>query len=346
MTSLPSEDRLVSRLGAIYRARRRDILLGIGDDAAVLQGGGPLAIATDALVAGVDFLPDADPRRLGMKALAVNLSDLAAVGATPLYALLTLGLCEKTTLEWFESFQEGFKTVAAEHGVAVVGGDLSRSPTVFASVTVLGRPPVPGFLTRSGGRPGDELWISGTLGAAAAGLQLLLAGYRLVGEEGVRGPGGRTLVSPNAAEIRRLIRHQLSPRPMVELGTTLAEKGLATAAIDLSDGLARDLHRLCRASGAGAVIARESLPLDSAITELSRRLALEPLATALFGGEDYGLLFAVPQKTSSALTRLAGRFALRRIGVLTSATSVLLSSGGRSEPIPDAGFDHFSKEPP
>ena len=340
---LPPEDQLVSHLAAFYRARRRDVLLGIGDDAAVVQLGGALAVSNDVLVEGIDFLPKSDPRRLGMKAIAVNLSDLAAMGATPLFALLALGLPARTPLAWFEQFHEGFRAVSTEHGVAVVGGDLSSSPTVFASVTVMGRPLVPGFLSRSGASSGDELWISGTLGAAAAGLQLVRAGYRLDGEDGVRGPAGRLLRSAQASELRRLIRHQLSPRPMVELGTTLAEKGLASAAIDLSDGLARDLHRLCRASGVGASVDRGALPVDSALSDLPKKVRLEPLASALFGGEDYGLLFTVPRGKSPAVTRLAGRFALRKIGVMTPAPAVLLTAGGRSEPIPDAGFDHFAR---
>jgi thiamine-monophosphate kinase len=343
MRGLPPEDHLVERLASRYKARRRDVLLGIGDDAAVIQVSGSLAVSNDVLVEGIDFLPGTDPSRLGKKALAVNLSDLAAMGASPLHALLALGMPPRTDLAWFDSFHDGFRAAAAEYGVAVIGGDLSASPTLFASVTVLGRPAAAGLLVRSGAKAGDELWISGTLGAAAAGLQLLLQGCRLAGEEGVRGPSGRLLTSPQASEIRRLIRHQLSPRPMVELGTTLAEKGLATAAIDISDGLARDLHRLCRASATGAVVERDSLPADSAIPELTARLGMDPVASALYGGEDYGLLFTVPPQKAAAVTRLAGRFALRRIGSVTAGPAVLLTARGRTEPIPDAGFDHFPK---
>ena len=343
MRGLPPEDHLVERLASRYKARRRDVLLGIGDDAAVIQASGPLAISNDVLVEGIDFLPDTDPVRLGRKALAVNLSDLAAMGAAPLHALLALGMPPRTDLAWFDSFHDGFRAAAAEYGVAVIGGDLSASPTLFASVTVIGRPAAAGLLVRSGAKAGDELWISGTLGAAAAGLQLLLKGYRLAGEEGVRSHSRRLLTSPQASEIRRLIRHQLSPRPMVELGTTLAEKGLATAAIDISDGLARDLHRLCRASGTGAVVERDALPVDSAIPELEARLGMDPVASALYGGEDYGLLFSVPPQKAAAVTRLAGRFALRRIGAVTAGPAVLLTARGRTEPIPDAGFDHFPK---
>jgi thiamine-monophosphate kinase len=342
---LPPEDQLVSRLANLYRARRRDVVLGIGDDAAVVRVSGNLAVSNDVLVEGVDFLKDSDPRRLGTKALSVNLSDLAAMGAAPLWALLALGMPPKTSLDWFDAFHEGFRAAAAEYGLVVIGGDLSSSPTLFASVTVAGKVPAAGFLSRAGGSAGDELWISGTLGPAAAGLRLLEAGYRLDGEEGVRGPSGRLVRSPQGGEIRRLVRHQLSPRPMVELGTTLAEKGLASAAIDISDGLARDLHRLCRASGTGAVIERDSLPVDSALADLPQRLGLDPAATALYGGEDFGLLFSAQRQKAPALTRLAGRFALRRIGVLTAPPAVLLVAGGRSEEIPDAGFDHFPKEP-
>ena len=335
----------MERLQSLLATRRRDVLLGIGDDAAVVAPAGRLAVTSDVLVENADFRKDADPRRLGRKTLNVNLSDLAAMGATPLWALLTLGMPPRTKPAWFEAFVEGIREAASEYGVVVVGGDLSASALLFASVTALGRVPEDGFLTRCGAGPGDALFISGTLGASAAGWRLLEAGFRLGPDGKVRAPKGRRLPPPRAAEVRRLIRHQIDPRPMVDLGVALAQGGLASAAIDVSDGLARDLHRLCRASGVGATLVRELLPVDSALFDLTKLLKLDPVAAALYGGEDFGLLFAVPPRKVAAVERLSGRFALRHIGAVREAGAgrrVLLSEGGRLTPIPDAGFDHFT----
>ncbi|HEV8269435.1 MAG TPA: thiamine-phosphate kinase, partial [Thermoanaerobaculia bacterium] len=324
-----------------YGARPAGVLVGIGDDAAVLAIEGGLVATTDALVEGHDFWRRSDPTRLGRKSLAVNLSDVAAMGAAPLHALLTLGLPKWATLDWLDAFLEGFRSMAREHGVALVGGDLSASPFLFVSVTVLGRPPAPGALRRDGARPGETLYLAGTLGAATAGLALAAKGYRL--EDGrVRGPKGRLLSGNKGSEAARLIRHQVDPRPMVALGRSLAEERIASAALDVSDGLARDLHRLCRASGVGAVVDGASLPVDSALFDLHALTGVAPRTAALFGGEDYGLLFAVPRRKLADVERLARRFALRRIGTLDASGRVTVDERGRVTPLPDAGFDHFA----
>ena len=226
--------------------------------------------------------------------------------------------------------------------MAVVGGDLSASLERFASVTVLGRVPDAGPLRRTGGNPGDELWVSGTLGAAAAGLALVLRGYGRHRDGRVTAPRGSRVSPARRDEIARLLRHLLDPRPMVDLGRALAEGGIASAAIDLSDGLARDLHRLCRASGTGASIEREALPVDSGLATLPD-LPSDPFDLALYGGEDYGLLFAVPPARVPAMRKTAGRFAVRRIGQLDATSRVVLSENGCFAPLPDRGFDHFAK---
>ena len=344
MKRLPAENELLGRFERLFATRRRDVKVGVGDDAAVLAAPPSLAVCTDALVEGEDFTSGTDPYLVGRKALNVNLSDLAAMGATPLHALLTLGLPRETPVEWLDGFLEGFVAAAREQAVAVVGGDLSASLERFASVTVLGRVPDAGALRRSGGNPGDELWVSGTLGAAAAGLELVLAGYRRDRDGKVTAPRGRRVSPSRRDETARLLRHLLDPRPMVDLGRALAEGGIASAAIDLSDGLARDLHRLCRASGTGATVERDTLPVDSALATLAI-LASDPYDLSLFGGEDYGLLFAVPPDRLGAMRKVATRFAVRRIGRLEAAPGVLLARGGRLEPLPDRGFDHFAKGP-
>jgi thiamine-monophosphate kinase len=342
VTRLPPEERIVSRLAGIFATRRRDVLLGIGDDAAVVDpGDGPLVLTTDVLVEDQDFFADTDPRRLGRKCIAVNASDLAAMGATPLYALVALALPKDTDDAWLEEFAQGVKSAANETGMAVVGGDLSASRTVTVSVAAVGRAPEGGALTRSGAKPRDSVWISGTLGAAAAGLALLSHGFRLV-DGAVVGKRGKK--APD--DVRRLIRHQTDPRAAVELGRTLADEGLASAAIDVSDGLARDLHRLCRASGVGAVIDAAQLPLDSALGSVASLVPFDARGAALYGGEDFGLLFTTPKRKSAAVDRLASRFALRRIGEIDGSGEVTLVSEGRRALLPDRGFDHFAEERP
>lgn len=342
MKSLPPENDLLRRFERLFATRRRDVRVGVGDDAAVLAVPASLAVCTDALVEGEDFTATADPFLVGRKALNVNLSDLAAMGATPLHALLTLGLPRETPEAWLDGFLDGFRAAAREQSVAVVGGDLSASLERFASVTVLGRVPDAGPLRRGGGRPGDELWVSGTLGAAAAGLALVLRGYRRDRDGRVTAPRGSRVSPARRDEIARLLRHQLDPRPMVDLGRAIAEAGIASAAIDLSDGFARDLHRLCRASGTGASVEREALPVDSGLAMLPG-LPSDPLELALYGGEDYGLLFAVPPERVPAMRKAAARFAVRRVGRLDATSKVVLSEAGRIRPLPDRGFDHFSK---
>jgi len=343
MNRLLSEDVLVERLKERFSTRRRDVLLGIGDDAALVRvGAETAALSTDVLVAGEDFLPGTDPFRLGRKAINVNLSDLAAMGVTPLHALLTLGLPRGTDPVWLDLLLDGVKSAATDFGLAVVGGDLSASETLFISVSVVGRPGKKGALPRSGAKAGDLLFVSGTLGAAAAGLKLLQAGYRLLPDGGVRSPAGRRLTAARAPDVGRLIRHQLNPRPMVELGRALADGALATAAIDVSDGLARDLHRLCRASAAGASVDLGALPVDSALPSVAKELASDPLSLALHGGEDFGLLFTVPPHKVASVERLASRFALRRIGIVDNTSLVRVNRNNQSTPLPDAGFDHFA----
>lgn len=342
---MKSEDALLAELTALFATRRRDVRIGIGDDAALLKVDRDIVITTDVLVEHEDFLPGAEPSSLGRRVLAVNLSDLAAMGATPLHALLSLGLPKRTDPSWLSAFFRGVKETANEYGVAIVGGDLSASRVLFASITAIGRPSKKGVLTRRGAKPGDSLFVSGTLGAAAAGLELLLSGYKLTPENGLRAPGGRRVPETRSHEIKRLIRHQIDPRPMVELGRALADARLASAAIDLSDGLGRDLHRLCRASGVGATLDAASLPIDSALPALADLLDTDAERTALYGGEDFGLLFSVPSRKIPAVQRLANRFALRRIGSIDGSGRVLIRGPRGVRPLLDAGFDHFEKTP-
>ena len=287
---------------------------GIGDDCARIRvsDGAELAITTDMLIEGRHFLPGADPRALGHKALAVNLSDLAACGATPRWITLALAL-PSADERWLKSFSEGLFALADRHGVELIGGDTTRGPLAI-DITALGEVPAGKALTRAGARPGDDLWVSGELGGAA----LALAHPEIAGAA------------------RRL--HE--PEPRVALGGRL--RGLARAAIDISDGLAGDLGHILERSGVGAVVHYAQIPKDKSFErmkneELERRCVLS-------GGDDYELLFAADRKGRSELESLSKELgiALTRIGEITSRKKALsiLDQNGKSMPH-RGGYDHF-----
>lgn len=299
--------------------------LDLGDDAAVLPAA-PYAVTTDALLEGVDFQrPWGPPEALGHKALAVNLSDLAAVGARPRFCLLTLALPEDMKDRWVEGLLRGMRRLALREGVGLCGGDLSRSRSgLVVSLTAFGvleGPP----LTRTGGRPGDLLFVSGPLGAARAALKAFLAGVslRTFGEDPPR--------NPRLALLDRFFR----PPSQTETGLLLSREGLASAALDISDGFARDLHRLLAASRCGAEVEARALPVDP----LSGS-GEEALREALLGGEDQVLLFAVPEREAARVARLLPGAAW--VGRLRKGRGCdLLWPGGVREPLLPAGFDHF-----
>lgn len=320
------EDEITAAIAERFPTRRAAI--GIGDDAAVLSDG--RVITTDLLVEGVDFEMTNSPRQIGSKALSVNLSDLAAMGATPDCFLFAIG-CPESFLDQLPELVDGLAARAAAHDVELVGGDLSRAERVTICITAVGRLDGVSPMLRRGAGPGDVVWLSRPVGASAAGLDLLKQG---VSSTGVIAAGG---VEDDA--IRRAILHHVDPDPEVSIGARLATSGLVTACIDVSDGVSTDLIRLCRASGVGAEIRADALPIDPAVTALSARLAASPLDYALNGGEEYALLF-----TSSAsreqLTGIAGR-ELHAIGAITAA-ELVLRTGERTVTLESRGFDHFS----
>jgi thiamine-monophosphate kinase len=309
---------LIDRLARVVDAQGKGVVLGIGDDAAVLElsPGERLVAATDTLNEGVHFLPAADPERLGHKALAVNLSDLAAMGATPRWALLNLSLPSGDE-RWVEAFARGFGRLARAHGLALVGGDTcagARSVTV----TALGVHADSGPLRRSGASPGDLVMVSGALGGAAAALAERLAGR----------------VPPQAlANLLDL------PEPRVALGQRL--RGIATACIDLSDGLVADLEHLCRASGLGAEIDVGRIP---APPQLATVPEAERWAMQTTGGEDYELCFTVPEQRLADVRVIAAELDLElvAIGRMVEGDGVRLSGpdGTRFEPA-TPGWEHF-----
>jgi thiamine-monophosphate kinase len=298
--------------------RRRDVLLGVGDDAALLQvpPGRALVAATDTLVEGRHFLPGAPPRSIGHQALAVNLSDLAAMGAEPAWALLSLSLPEPDE-RWLEGFADGLFALADAHGVELVGGDTVRGPLVV-TIEVLGFVDPAGALTRRGARPGDLLYVSGWPGESAAGLAALLS-------------GGST-----DAPCDPLVRRHLFAEPRLALGRALA--GSATSAMDVSDGLLGDLRKLCAASGVGATLELDALPLSAALVSRHSREECEKFV--LHGGDDYELLFTLPAD-GSVPQESAGSPPLARIGRIVEGDDVRCTRGGVDVADHGGGYDHF-----
>jgi len=301
------------------RGGRQDVLLGVGDDAALLAvpAGQALVAAVDTLVEGRHFLPGTPAGSVGHQALAVNLSDLAAMGAEPAWALLSLSLPSPDET-WLASFAGGLYALAEKHGVTLVGGDTVRGPLVV-TVTALGFVEPGLALRRGGARPGDLLYVSGWPGEAAAGLEALRA-------------------SPAAAE-DALVRRYRYGEPRLALGRAL--RGRATAAMDVSDGLLGDLVKLCKASGCGARLELERLPVSSELARRHPRDACERFV--LSGGDDYELLFTVPPAAAAAVeAELAPLVPLHRIGVIEQPSGVRCVRDGRPEDVGARGYDHFA----
>ena len=315
-------------IGRYFRRPVHDaaVRVGNGDDAAVVRPapGHELAFSVDMLVEGRHFLPDADPEALGHKTLAVNLSDLAAMGATPRWALLA-GALPRVEEGWLAAFARGFYALAERFDVALIGGDTTRGPLNFC-VTIIGELPFDTALTRAGARAGDDLYVSGTLGDAALALAALQ---------------GRTHLDPATLATLRLRLER--PEPRIALG--LALRGVASAALDLSDGLTGDLAHILDASQVGAEVMLAALPLSSALAQrlagAERTLAL---ACALAGGDDYELCFTAPPAMREGIAAIARASALplTRIGVVTAASGLVVRDGqGNALSALPRAWDHF-----
>ncbi|HUP23604.1 MAG TPA: thiamine-phosphate kinase [Thermoanaerobaculia bacterium] len=304
---------------------------GIGDDTAFLSLDGSFAWTVDTQHEGVHLPTGCDPAVAARRLLAVNLSDLAAVGAEPRYALLSLAAPPEYDRRRFVA---ALVAACARFRVRLLGGDTSRLDRLSATLTLIGRRPRrASWMRRSAARPGDQLFVGGTLGEAALGLALVRAGAiwergRMVLPAGLEGPRSHTVAA------RRAVRRFLAPEPQMELSRRLSQSGCRVAAIDVSDGLGKDLARLCAASGVGAEV--ETLPLAQAAEELAARLGLNARELALGGGEDYVLLFTLPASSRQP----AGS---TPIGWIRSGTGVwAIEEGDRRRDIADAGFDHFA----
>ncbi len=301
--------------------------LGIGDDAAILRvpPGRELVATADALVENVHFRwSTTDARSLGHKTLAVNLSDVGAMGARPVGCLLVLGLPRGGDGARLEGFFDGLLGLARRAGCPLVGGDTVAAPVWTLSLTAFGEVARGRALLRSGARPGDRVLVTGSLGAAALGLALLEAGR---GDE----PGARAFA-----------RRQLAPAPPWRLGSALAARRDVTAAIDVSDGLLQDLGHVARASGVAAEVDLERVPRAAGLERAARAAGLDPDRLALAGGEDYELAFCARPSAPSA-RELSRRYGVRmsEIGRIRRGRGVALLRAGIPEQIPRHGWDHF-----
>jgi len=319
------EGELIAAIRKEFPSSDPQTLRGIGDDVAVIKSGAGLLLLTkDLLVEGVHFRRSFHPPHLlGRKSLNVNISDIAAVGGKPRYALLGLGLPARIETDWVEEFFNGMKSAARDAGVELIGGDLTRAVKVFISLSLLGeigKGHKPVF--RNGAGAGDGIYVSGTVGDAHQGLLLLKNGVRF-GKD---------------TEKDTLIRRFLDPRPQLSLGRALSAGGLASSMIDMSDGLSVDLGHVCRESGCGADVYHEKLPLSAELRSCSQR----PIWVALHGGEDYQLLFTVPRKKEPLLTKLRRKHRITLIGWIKKEKGVFeISFRGRKKPLLPKGFRHF-----
>lgn len=319
------------------------VIVGIGDDAAAVEIGPLGLVTTDALVEGVHFRRDSAPARLlGRKALSINLSDIGAMGGLSRYATISLCLPPSLDVGWIDELYDGLLERAAETGVAIVGGNVTRSTgAIVVDVTLLGDSPRP--LLRTGARPGDRVVVTGTLGAAAEGLRLLGEGARLDSEGELTASGIWTASS--TPDLLSCLRAQLDPRPPLALARAIAERELARAAMDLSDGLSSDLLEICRESGVGAVLDGGAIPLDPATARLERARGGSAFRQAVHGGEDYQLLLSVDEAALEELGDLARVFdtEISVIGEFVAGEpQVRVREGLAERALEPGGHDHFA----
>lgn len=303
------------------------LITGVGDDAAVLRHSprSDWVISCDSSLEGVHFQSDYPADSIGYKSLARATSDLAAMGAQPRYFLLALALPAAKTGKWLRCFALGMSRAAREFHSFLIGGDISKSASVTICIFVLGETPSGLAIPRSGARPGDLIFVTGKLGAAQLGLEIVLRGW-----------------SRQSSPKRYLYPH-FYPQVPVYLAQALARQRIPSAMMDVSDGLSTDLARLCAASGVGARIRADALPSVQVPAALLAR-GIDPLALALHGGEDYGLLFTAPRKDAQRLRRIRRDAPITQIGEITSTRKiVLIHRDGRLSSLPSKGWNPFGK---
>jgi len=315
---------LIDLLAKMAGGGDEHLLIGIGDDAAAWQGDASIQLASvDSFIEGVHFPPGIAPwQELGGKALAVNLSDIAAMGGIPRYALVSLALPDSTEVEDVTALYKGMLGLAKQYGVAIVGGDISSAPLVAITITVLGSTQKKRLLTRSTARPGELIAVTGYLGAAAAGLEMLTKKLKF---------------DPQATKLFK--QAFLNPSPRIAEGQLLVEQGVKTA-IDISDGLLADLGQIGKASKVGARIEAERVPIEPLVKASFKQRAL---ALALSGGEDYELLFAASAEVMERVKKAAS-CPITVIGEIVAGDGVtVVDRQGKPLNVVRAGWEHFSQ---
>ncbi len=311
-----------------FKATQKEVLTGIGDDSAVvkIRDKACLVASTDTLVEGVHFRLGAQtPRQLGKKAVCVAVSDIGAMGAVPRYLLCSLGCRSADSMEFIEDLSEGMGEACLEFGVCLVGGNLSESQTVFISMTALGEISGDDIVLRSGASEGEDIYVTGTLGDSALGLRVLSGDCGIDGCEGA-------------------VSRHVEPTPRLKVGRMLAERGIASSMIDVSDGLFRDLGKLTSEHGLGAEVSLGSIPLSPGFLSLCAGFSEDGYRLALSGGEDYELLFTSSARNRTSIeevSRLCG-IAISKIGSVTAGGKIRFFDEGGEEVFYDTGgFEHF-----
>ena len=317
-----SEFEIIERYFAGRKVRRHDVTLGIGDDCAIIRAPqeGEMVVSIDALVEGIHFPEGATPYDIGYKALATSLSDIAAMGATPMWAMLAL-ILQDPTADWLDAFCQGYDALLDRFDMDLIGGNIARGPLSVTS-QVQGSVRTGEGLRRAGARPGDRIYVTGTLGDAGLGLRAVLGNTDLPAED-------------LAFAVRRFYR----PEPRVAEGQAMV--GIAHAAIDISDGLVADLRHVLESSQVGASVSVDRLPLSSALVQ--NATPEEGRVLALSAGEDYELCFTVPPEKASEVARLTREFScgLTEIGVIEERPGLRLTDQGRPYQSDRKGWEHF-----
>jgi thiamine-monophosphate kinase len=329
-----TEDELVHAIRKVLSGEAPGVVIPVGDDAAVIEPGEhQLALTADILVEGVHFDPRVTSAHdLGHKSLAVNISDIAAMGGSPRFAIVCIAVPPESEPAWVMALYGGIREAGDEYGVTVVGGDTVRGEQTVIAPFLVGAVPVGRAVTRGGARPGDWLVVTGALGAAAGGLRLMQAETEAV----------RPALATDWE--RELIAAHERPVARIGEGQVLSRLG-ATAMIDVSDGLALDLARICEESGTGARLRLLDVPVSPALEKLAGVLDIDPLDLALHGGEDYELLAALPSdRVTEAKRAIEERFgtSLTEIGEVTEAGLVAVGPNGTERPLERKGWDHFA----
>ena len=321
------EFNLIRRMSAGLVPTGRPVVAGIGDDSAALHppAGRLQLVTTDMLVENVHFRLDfAEPFQIGWRSLAVNISDIAAMGGEPTYAFVSIGLPRETTVEFVDELYSGMQKMAADYSVDIVGGDTVSAPQMVINVALLGEVEEENLVLRSGAKPGNALVVTGDLGGSEAGLTILKHGLQIEGTQ----------------------KH-LMPVPRVREGRLLAKSGFVTAMIDVSDGLASETHHICEESGTGAKLYANNIPLSHNVRPAAKATGRKPHDLALYGGEDFELLFACqPDKVSSLaedILRACGT-PLTAVGEIVEMSNgiTIEDASGKTVPLKQRGYDHFA----